>query len=259
MKQNTAITFNVEELTVVVAKNRQIAGELAAGRASKKISNLLKSQTELRMIFAAAPSQNEFLNELTKTPGIEWEKIVAFHMDEYIGLEKNAEQLFGNYLEEHLFSKVNFKKVYKINSDAENIGDECKRYSNLLSEKPADIVCMGIGENGHIAFNDPPVADFHDPDKIKIVKLDEACRQQQVNDGCFDTIDAVPAEALTLTIPSLMSAKHLSIIVPGTRKAVAVTDSLNGPVHESCPASILRTHKDAVMFLDEDSAAKLVY
>ena len=134
---------------------------------------------------------------------------------------------------------------------------ECQRYAELLSEQPIDIVCMGIGENGHIAFNDPPVADFNDPQKVKVVELEEKCRQQQVNDGCFPTIDDVPKTAISLTIPSLVSANYLCVVVPGPTKTQAVHDTLYGPISTVCPASILRKHDSAVLYLDPAAAAKM--
>lgn len=209
------------------------------------------------MVFAAAPSQNEFLKSLTQEK-IDWQRITAFHMDEYLGLESCAPQQFGNFLKARLFDVVQFGSVYYIDSGASDTRAECRRYAELLLKEPIDIVCMGIGENGHIAFNDPPVADFKDPEVVKVVELDEVCRQQQVNDGCFTSIDEVPAQAITLTIPVLMSAHFLSVVVPGKTKADAVEKTMRGPISEQCPASIIRTHADAVVFLDKDSAKKIV-
>lgn len=203
-------------------------------------------------MFAAAPSQNEFLEELLKHE-IEWSRITAFHMDEYIGLCKDSPQLFSFYLKTHLFEKVNLKNVFYLNSINEDNKEECRRYSKLLNEKPIDIVFMGIGENGHIAFNDPPVADFNDKETVKIVELDLPCRQQQVNDGCFSSIDDVPKYALTLTIPALLSADYLSVAVPGKRKAEAVYKTLFDEISTDCPATILRNHKNAVLYIDCES------
>ncbi len=165
----------------------------------------LKKKDEINMIFAAAPSQNDTLSELLKREDIPWNKINAFHMDEYIGLKDGAPQSFGIFLKNAIFGKADFKSVQYINGNAEDIEAECARYSKLLTDYPTDIVCLGIGENGHIAFNDPGVADFHDKVLIKTATLDEVCCQQQVNDGCFATIDDVPKRALTLTIPALTS------------------------------------------------------
>ncbi len=249
--------FNVDRLNVVIASGRNELGKISAKHVSDVIINLLEIKDELRIIFAAAPSQNEFLQELTAESRIDWSRITAFHMDEYIGLPKESPQLFSKYLEQNLFSKVNFKKVNIINSQTSNIEMECERYEKLLKEQPIDIVCMGIGENGHIAFNDPPVADFIDKKFVKVVKLDEPCKQQQVNDGCFNSIDAVPPYAITLTVPALMSGNFLAVMVPGKRKAVAVFNTLKGDISTKCPASILRTHPYAHLYIDKDSASML--
>lgn len=249
--------FNVDRLKVFIASDRNELGKISAKHVSDVIINLLEIKDELRIIFAAAPSQNEFLQELTAESRIDWSRITAFHMDEYIGLSKDSPQLFSKYLEQNLFSKVNFKKVNIINSQTSNIEMECERYEKLLKEQPIDIVCMGIGENGHIAFNDPPVADFNDKKFVKVVKLDEPCKQQQVNDGCFNSIDAVPPYAVTLTVPALMSGNFLAVMVPGKRKAVAVFNTLKGDISTKCPASILRTHPYAYLYIDKDSASML--
>ncbi|NMB80814.1 MAG: glucosamine-6-phosphate deaminase [Ignavibacteria bacterium] len=249
--------FLVDRLNVIISNDRDELGRMAAKNISNLISNLLEIQDEVRMIFAAAPSQNEFLKEIVSIKKIDWSRITAFHMDEYIGLPKNSPQLFSKYLDENIFSKVNFKQVHLINSQSENIETECLRYEKLLKEKPIDLVCMGIGENGHIAFNDPPVADFNDKKFVKVVKLDDACKQQQVNDGCFNSINEVPPHAVTLTVPALMSGNLLSIMVTGKRKARAVKNTLRGEITTDCPASILRTHPNAFLYLDEDSSSML--
>ena len=166
------------------------------------------------MIFAAAPSQNDVLLALTEDKSIDWTRVNAFHMDEYVGLPKDAPQGFGNFLSAHIFSLAPFKSVNYIDCTAENPEAECERYAELLKNNPTDIVVMGIGENGHIAFNDPWVADFNDEKWVKVVPLDEVCRNQQVNDGCFAHVDEVPTHALTLTVPTLVRAPWLFCIVP---------------------------------------------
>ena len=178
-------------------------------------------------------------------------------MDEYIGLAADAPQGFGNFLREHLFGLAPFRTVNYIDITAADPEAEAERYAAILRDNPPDIVVMGIGENGHIAFNDPPVADFADPRAVKPVKLDEVCRQQQVNDGCFASIDAVPTHAITLTVPTLVSAPKLFCIVPAPTKAKAVQATVEGEIGEICPATILRTQKNAVLYLDPDSAALL--
>jgi glucosamine-6-phosphate deaminase len=241
---------NKEKLTYYVFENRNKMGKFAANDVAEQIVKLQQGQDEIRMVFAAAPSQNEFLQHLITDERIKWSSITAFHMDEYIGLQQEAPQLFQNFLNERLFDKVPFKKVHLINSSNEN---EEERYTKLLQESQIDLVCLGIGENGHIAFNDPPVADFADEKIMKKVKLDAACRQQQVNDGCFSSLEEVPLYALTLTIPALMSAKSMYCVVPGKTKSNAVYQTLNGPVSTVCPSTILRKHSHAFLYLDEDS------
>lgn len=247
-------SFVKEKLKVNVYENRKQMGASAAADAGAKIKELLKSKEEINMIFAAAPSQNEFLESLINDKEIEWCRINAFHMDEYIGLAPDAPQGFGNFLREKIFGKLPFKSLNYLNGNAENREGECEWYSKLLKSNPADIVCMGIGENGHIAFNDPHIALFNDDALVKIVELDQKCRQQQVNDGCFDTIDKVPTHALTLTIPALMSGRFIFCMVPAKTKAQAVFHTVKGEITEKCPASILRTHENAVLYTDKESA-----
>ena len=208
------------------------------------------------MIFAAAPSQNDLLAHLCEEEGIDWGKINAFHMDEYIGLDPAAPQCFSNFLKDHIFDLKPFGSVNLINAGAEKDA-EIARYAALLQAHPIDIVCMGIGENGHIAFNDPHVADFNDPALVKAVSLDEKCRQQQVNDGCFKHIDEVPKYAMTLTVPMLMSATYKFCVVPAPTKAWAVNETVNGAIGEACPATVMRKSENCILYCDADSAALL--
>jgi len=214
----------------------------------------LRMKETLSMVFASAPSQNEFLEGLSQSPGIHWSRVTAFHLDEYVGLSSEAPESFGHFLRMKLFEKVRPGNIYYLNGMAEDLGVECKRYTDLLKDHPLDIACIGIGENGHLAFNDPPFADFQDPRLIKVVDLDLASRQQQVHDGCFQNLDSVPKQAITLTIPTILSATFIYCMVPASSKAEAVRRTLEGPVSTSFPASILRTHKDSILFLDIDSA-----
>jgi glucosamine-6-phosphate deaminase len=204
------------------------------------------------MIFAAAPSQADMLEALCAIGGIDWGRVVAFHMDEYIGLPAGAPTRFANWLDRHLFGKVPFAAVRRIvpEPDAEAAASA---YAAQLSEAPIDIVCLGIGVNGHIAFNDPPVADFNDPLDVKVVELDEICRQQQVDDEGFARIEDVPRHAVTLTIPRLLRADRLFCMVPGRSKREAVRQALYGPVTTECPASIMRGHPGCTLYLDAES------
>jgi len=243
---------NHKNLNVNVFATRAEMGAAAGRDVENKINELLKAKDEIRMIFAAAPSQNEMLEFLASSSAIDWERITAFHMDEYIGLNGASSQLFSAYLREKLFDKVNLKRVFFINGNADYT-EEAERYSRLISEAPIDIICLGIGENGHIAFNDPPVADFNDPLTVKKVRLDRSCRLQQVNEGCFATLEDVPEKALTLTIPVIFNAKHLFCVVPGKSKFDAVKKTIYGPVSTSCPASVLQNHHDCSFYFDTGS------
>lgn len=246
-----------DQLSVEIYENRRLMGQAAARDIRQTMLQLLVQKETINMIFAAAPSQNDVLAALVADPAIPWNRVNAFHMDEYVNLPATASQGFANFLKRHLFDKVSFRRVNCLNSEADDPQAECDRYAALLAQHPTDIVVLGIGENGHIAFNDPDVADFRDPAAVKIVALDAVCRQQQVNDGCFDSIEAVPTHAMTLTVPTLISAPHLFCIVPGPTKAKAVQQTLCGPVSECCPASILRQHEGTTLYLDEDSGALL--
>lgn len=213
---------------------------------------------DIRMLIAAAPSQDEFLDVLTGIESNPWSSLTAFHMDEYLDLPPEAPELLGSYLREHLFDKVAFRRVYFIDPIPADASTGGASYGQLLEQVPIEIACLGIGENGHLAFNDPPVADFEDSETVKIVELDERCRQQQVNDSCFETIVKVPKQAITLTVPALMAAASLFVIVPGPTKTEVVFRTLQGPIETACPASVLRRHKNARLFLDIDSAAKIM-
>lgn len=250
-------SFKQDKLLVKTYENRTLMGEGAAADISAKMKELLSQKDEINMIFAAAPSQNDVLLSLVSDPEIEWNRVNAYHMDEYVGLSADAPQGFGNFLKAHIFGLAPFKSVNYIDCTAKDPEAECKRYSKLLLDNPTDIVVMGIGENGHIAFNDPGVADFSDPEVVKVVELDNICRQQQVNDGCFAKIDDVPTHALTLTVPTLVRAPYLFCIVPAPTKANAVKETLTGKICERCPASILRTQENAILYLDADSSALL--
>ncbi|MBS1565323.1 MAG: glucosamine-6-phosphate deaminase [Bacteroidetes bacterium] len=245
-----------DKLNVRIYENRQALGADAAAMAATHIRQLLAKQETVNIIFAAAASQNEFLAEFIKQD-IDWTRINAFHMDEYIGLPGDAPQLFRVFLKNRVFDRVPFKNVYLLEGSAHSIPEECKRYTALLHANPVDITFMGIGENAHLAFNDPHVADFDDPADVKVVDLDEACKQQQVNEGCFDAVADVPGDALTLTIPALLKAPFILCMVPGTTKAQAVYHTLTSDITELYPSTIIRTHPNTWLLLDRDSAAKI--
>lgn len=247
---NNIKNFKKDNLLVKIYETRQEMGKSAATDIVNKINELLAEKETINMVFAAAPSQNEVLDALCKS-NVDWTRVSAFHMDEYEGLEKEHPQSFGHFLGEKIFKRVPFKTV-------NYISDYRKSYEELLEKNHIDIVVLGIGENGHIAFNDPGVADFNDKERIKRAKLDDVCRQQQVNDGCFPTFDDVPEYALTLTIPQMTSADYMFCVVPAATKTQAVYRTVNDPVNEECPATILRTHKNAILYCDKDSGGKLL-
>lgn len=245
-----------DQLQVSIAADRAALGELAAANASASLQTAIVLRGSARVILASAPSQNELLAGLIGS-AVDWSRVTVFHMDEYVGLPADHAATFRAYQRQHVLSRIKPAAFHGIQGEAIDSGAECARYTALLREAPIDLVCLGIGENGHLAFNDPPVADFDDPAWVKPVELDALCRQQQVNDGCFPTLGAVPTAALTLTIPALLSARAIVGAVPGPRKAQAVRDTLKGPISTACPASILRRHSNATLYLDRESAALL--
>lgn len=235
-------------------------GEAAACYVVHRLQRLLDEKDEARIVVGSAPSQDEFFAHLTAPAhrgAVDWRRVAVFHMDEYIGLAGDHPQNFRAYQHEHLLSKVRVKAFHAIRGEASDIDAECERITDLLTAAPIDLVCLGIGENGHLAFNDPP-ANFDDTAWVKVVELDATCRQQQVNDGCFPTVEQVPTHAITLTLKVFRHAAALSGVVPAASKAPAVVATLQGPVSVDCPATLLRLHPDARLFLDPDSASLLI-
>jgi glucosamine-6-phosphate deaminase len=235
--------------------SRQELGYAAAVDIAAELRARLGRQEHVRIIFAAAPSQREMLHELIQQPGIDWSRITAFHMDEYIGLAAGTPQRFGEWLRAASFDRVPLAAVHLIEP-----GDDpalaCRNYAEVLQQAPIDLCLLGIGSNGHLAFNDPP-ADLNDPAVVKVVALDLACRQQQVDDECFARIDDVPTHAITLTIPALLAADRLFCCVPGRIKAAAVRSMVRDEISGASPATALRLHADCIVYLDPDSAAQL--
>ncbi|MBQ3223742.1 MAG: 6-phosphogluconolactonase [Clostridia bacterium] len=242
---------------VQIYDTRAEMGAAAAADIAAAVREVLSRKERCRMIFAAAPSQNEVLAAFAADDTVDFARVDAFHMDEYVGLNPDAPQGFGNFLKSALFGKAGFGSVSYIDCAAQVAHAECERYAALLAEEPIDIVVMGIGENGHIAFNDPHEADFDDPKDVKVVSLDETCRMQQVHDGCFADISQVPTHAITLTVPRLMRAEYHFCIVPAPTKAKAVAATVLGPVGADCPATSLRLCEHAILYLDADSSALL--
>jgi glucosamine-6-phosphate deaminase len=248
--------FKKDKLTVKIFPGKNEMGKAAANSVAERLNAAIAEKDFANLILATGASQFQFLEHLQQQ-AIDWKKITVFHLDEYMGMPVTHPASFRKYLKERILEKVQPKQVYYLNGDAPDIEAEVLRYENLLKEHPIDIACIGIGENGHIAFNDPPVADFNDPKLVKVVELDEACRKQQLGEGWFPTLDDVPTHALSLTISAIMRCKHISCVVPDERKAEAVYNTLNAEISTTCPATILRTHPATVLYLDEGAASKL--
>lgn len=247
-----------DRLRIVVEPDRPALGTAAADYASGRLRNLLATQERVRVIFAAAASQAELLAALAAMDGLDWSRVDAFHLDEYVGLPLGHERSFGAWLDRHIWSLVRPGRVERIDGgNAAGAEAEAARYGALLADGGIDLALVGVGENGHVAFNDPHVADFEDPLWVKPVEIDDTSRHQQVRDGAFDRFEDVPRLALTVTMSTIRSCRVISLVVPGPQKAAAVAAMLDGPVTTACPASILRGHPDAVLFADE-AAASLV-
>jgi glucosamine-6-phosphate deaminase len=244
-------------LRAEVLPSRPMMGLAAARAVADVLRDRLARDGRAAVVFASAPSQNEFLAALRDEPGIDWSRITAFHLDEYVGISPDHPASFRRFLVDRLFAHVEVAAFHGLDGQASDLAAECARYAALLRREAPTLAILGIGENGHLAFIDPPVCDFAEPADVRAVDLDETCRRQQVNDGCFPSLDAVPRTALSLTVPLLMRVPRAVAIVPGPAKRAAVAAALQGPVTTACPASILRRHRDATLFLDEDSAAGL--
>lgn len=245
-------SFQKDSLHVKVFKTENEMGIASAQAAATYLNTVIKEKGTANLILATGTSQFRFLDALKKEK-IEWDKIIVFHLDEYVGISDQHPASFRRYLLDRILNLVTPQKYYLLKGDIENIEEHIQEYEELLEQNPIDLACIGIGENGHIAFNDPPVADFQDPYQVKIVELDELCRQQQFHEGWFSSMEMVPKKAITLTIPAIMKSRKIICNVPGVRKIEAVQNTLISPISTTCPATILRTHPDATLFLDLDS------
>jgi glucosamine-6-phosphate deaminase len=250
-------TLKVDQLQVAVYPTDQSMGAAAARFVRQRLQAALQSQGQAHLILATGASQFSFLAALQEE-ALDWTRITVFHLDEYKGLSDRHPASFRKYLKERILDRVQPKRIHLLAGDAPDVDAETRRYEALLKSHPIDVACIGIGENGHIAFNDPPVADFQDPRLVKVVDLDEACRRQQTGEGWFPTLDDVPRQALSLTIPAIMNCRTISCVVPDQRKREAVHKTLHDPVSTACPATILRQHADVTLFLDPASAGSLV-
>lgn len=248
--------FAADSLTVLVFDDGASLARRAADDAAAVLRDALAARTHANVLFASGNSQIAFLDELVRRP-LDWGRVRGFHMDEYVGIPASHPASFRRYMRERVVARVPMQSFHLIEGDAPDPEGEAERYAALLRAQPIDLCCLGVGENGHLAFNDPPYADFADPRPVKIVELDTASRRQQVDEGHFASIDEVPTRAITVTIPTLLGADRLLAIVPESRKAPAVQAMLEGPVGTACPASVLRSQPHATLYLDRDAASLL--
>ncbi|MBI2939454.1 MAG: glucosamine-6-phosphate deaminase [Chloroflexi bacterium] len=249
------LTF--DQLGVSVYSTNEQLGKAAAEAAAAIIKGVVAERGTANVILATGNSQLTFLHALREMPAIPWPGVTVFHMDEYLNLPPGHPASFPHFLRRHILDHVPYGSFFPVPGHPSDSETACRGYELLLRAHPADLCCLGIGENGHLAFNDPPAADFNDPTWVRVVELEDACRRQQVGEGHFGSLGEVPTHALTLTIPALRSARHVLCLVPERRKAEAVRRALLGPISPACPASILRQTPHACLFLDRESASAL--
>jgi glucosamine-6-phosphate deaminase len=245
-----------DNLKIEIYNDEKAMGMAAADFTASRLNKAIDARGSANLILATGTSQFAFLEAL-KEKDIDWGKITVFHLDEYIGINEDHPASFRKYLKERILNIIKPGKVYLINGDSSELPDMMSGYEELLKQNPVDVACIGIGENGHIAFNDPPVADFNDPLWVKEVVLDNDCRIQQLEEGWFPSLDKVPEKAVTLTVTAIMNSNAISCVVPGKRKINAVNNTLNAPINEKCPATILRRHHDVTLYLDQISGSEL--
>jgi glucosamine-6-phosphate deaminase len=249
--------FNSGNLKVEIHSDKMAAGAAAARAAAAEICRLAQIRQDIAVIFATGASQLDMLDAITSTPGLPWSQVRGFHLDEYVGLDENHPASFRRYLREKLTRRVAMREFFEIDGNAADIDSFCRDYVHWLRQATPQLCLLGIGENGHLAFNDPLETNFEDPQAIKMVNLDETCRRQQVAEGWFNSLEEVPKRALTLTIPTLLRVPKLIASVPGPRKAQIVRRTLEEPISTNCPSTILRNHQDVTIYLDVDSAGAL--
>ncbi len=257
VSENGVTSFTSGNMKLEVHPSRQAAGEAAARAAAEEMRRLAQQQHNIGVIFATGASQFETLASLTSLRGLPWDQVQGFHLDEYVGIDENHPASFRRYLREKLTDRVRMANFFEIDGSADDLKAVCDEYVRKLNGAGPQLCLLGIGENGHLAFNDPAEADFHDPQAMKVVQLDQACRQQQAAEGWFPSWQQVPERALTLTIPTLFRVPKLIASVPGSRKAEAVRRTLQDPISTDCPSTLLRTHPDVTIYLDVESAAGL--
>jgi glucosamine-6-phosphate deaminase len=250
-------TARYDKLPVAIYQSNEDMGRAAAQDAREIINRAMTKQGQANVILATGNSQLTFLEALRDLAGIDWSRVNVFHMDEYLDLTPTHPASFPLFLRRHFLDFVDVGAFFPVPGQPTDVEQACRAYESLLRQHPADLVAMGFGENGHLAFNDPPYAKFDDPTWVKVIELAEASRRQQVGEGHFGSLDEVPTQAITLTIPALLAPGEILCIVPEARKADAVRACLTGPITEDCPGSILRRVDHARLYLDQDSAAQL--
>jgi glucosamine-6-phosphate deaminase len=255
LKEGLVRSFHADLLNIYVYQSRKEMGAAAAAAAAFEISRLIEDHGRAIGIFAAGASENQFIENLVKMPGIEWTRVIGFHPAEYLGMDEDAPRSLRKYLIDRLVKKVPIAEFHGLRGEAANPQAVCENYAALLKSRPPDFAAIGIGENGQLALIDPPECDFNDPAPVRVVELDESCRREQVSDGAFATVEEVPRRAISLTIPSIIRCPRLLIVVDGLRKQQAVRNTVEGEITTACPASILRKHPDAHLFLDVEAAA----
>jgi glucosamine-6-phosphate deaminase len=251
--------FRIDELLVHIYNSEVEMAQNVAEIAQKYLQNVLTQQDTAAVLLATGNSQIQFIDVLVALGGLDWSRITLFHLDEYLGIAADHAASFRRYMRERVEKRVAPKKFHYIEGDTLEPVTECDRYTKLLQAQPIDLCCLGIGENGHLAFNDPSVADFQDPYRVKLVKLDTVNRQQQVRTGHFPNLETVPQYAFTLTIPMICSAQKILCLAPEKRKADVVKEILQGSISTDYPASILRQQPQATLFLDVNSASHLLF
>ena len=254
-KNDLLHTFQVDCLTIRVFGTKLAMGAAAAAQAAATLAQAIRRRNRARVVIATGPSQDEVIDSLVALPGVDWSRTEVFHMDEYVGISDSHPASFRRWLRTRVVDRVHPQETHYLHGDADDLAGECSRYAALLNSSPIDLCFVGFGENGHIAFNDPHTADFEDPLTVKRVSLDEVCRRQQVGEGHFPNVGVVPAEAITLSCRALMAAEVLICCVPDRRKAKAVRRTLDGTISPECPASLVRRHPRASLYLDIESAS----
>lgn len=247
----------VGHLRVKIFADEPALGAAAAAHTAEVIRARVAEQGAARLVMATGNSQLAFVRALRDQPAVPWEAVTVFHLDEYVGITAGHPASFRRWILENVTAPFRPGRVHYLDGDAASVPDECRRYQELLRAEPLDLICLGIGENGHIAFNEPYAADFADPDWVRVIKLDEQSRKQQVREGHFPTLEQVPDRAISLSVPALLAPATIQVVVPELRKADAVRAALTDQVSPACPATILREQRHATLFLDRDSASLL--